>query len=237
MGERLYRTAIFAGLFALAGCAGFIQRSEIIQQPKTIQNQIGLGPPAGRGGDDRSRAIVERLLSASLDDDALGRFASAHACFLDGLQPSGGAPLHIECPDLVEVTGGRALSASTDGRHVKISQTLLELVANRDDELAFVVAHELGHILRGHNHANARLLFEGRQQFEFEADSVGLGLVTQAGYRPDAALALLQRWSAIAGGAEHTSSHPPFAERIDRLKVQIATSAAKSMVTMGSPAE
>lgn len=122
-----------------------------------------------------------------------------------------------------EVIPGESPNAmALPGGFVFISRSLVELCERRPDELAFVIGHEMGHIIRGHawdrmlNDAMLRvastvgaragalggwLRQNGRQVLlsahsrdsEREADEFGLRLAVAAGFASDGAIALLQR--------------------------------------------
>lgn len=62
-----------------------------------------------------------------------------------------------------------------------------------DDELAAVLGHEIAHSLREH----LREVFGNRQQFELEADLIGVELAARAGYDPRAAMTLWYKLSAV----------------------------------------
>jgi hypothetical protein len=71
-----------------------------------------------------------------------------------------------------------------------IVTTGLFAIAHGEDELAFVLAHEMGHLMLGHTGA---ITAEG---MESEADLVALELMTGAGYEPAGALTFLLRLAA-----------------------------------------
>ncbi len=93
------------------------------------------------------------------------------------------------CGFPVELTGGDEFLASTNGKRIKISGGTLRFVSN-DDELAFVLAHELTHILSGHS---GTMRGSSRKEAELEADRLGIYIVARAGYSVDTALHLLSR--------------------------------------------
>ncbi len=96
-------------------------------------------------------------------------------------------------PDLcgfpVKLTDGDEFLASTDGKKIKISRGALRFVSD-DDELAFVLAHELTHILSGHSGA---MRGSSRKEAELEADRLGIYIVARAGYSIETAARLLPR--------------------------------------------
>jgi predicted Zn-dependent protease len=129
------------------------------------------------------------------------------------------------------------------GGFVFITEPLLDLCAQDPDELAFLLGHEMGHVLRGHarsqltartflNAVTARLAGAGlmlrqllnqgySRELELEADGEGARLAAAAGFDPRAAARALQRLargaSGNAGLMEYFSSHPPLAERVRKL--------------------
>ncbi|MGB7723059.1 MAG: M48 family metallopeptidase [Bryobacteraceae bacterium] len=129
------------------------------------------------------------------------------------------------------------------GGFVFITEPLVDLCAQDPDELAFLLGHEMGHVLRGHarsqltartflNAVTARLAGAGlmlrqllnqgySRELELEADGEGARLAAAAGFDPGAAARALQRLargaSGNAGLMEYFSSHPPIAERVRKL--------------------
>ena len=118
------------------------------------------------------------------------------------------------------------------GGFIFVARSLVELCDNDRDEMAFVVAHEMAHVIR--RHAINRLLRQtalsaaalaapGRgslapwikkvglewleraysQEHEFEADAFGALLMRAAGFDPAGAIRLLQR----LGGLDQTPDH------------------------------
>lgn len=97
-----------------------------------------------------------------------------------------------------------------------------------DDELAFVIAHEVVHSLRDH----AREKYnrnDGSNEFialahavEFEADYLALDLLKQAGYDPKKSLGYLKKMRnfyallKVQQGGDH-ATHPSISDRYDRL--------------------
>jgi len=124
---------------------------------------------------------------------------------------------------------GKVINAfACPGGPLYFTKSLVE-VMDRDDQLAFVVGHETGHVEREHgrqainqallvNTAGSLLLGNASELAQFgagvaltlysqgysrqqerEADSVGLQLMAKAGYRPEAAVEALQK----LGGSEY----------------------------------
>ena len=149
---------------------------------------------------------------------------------------------------VVEVVLGDEVNAfALPGGWVFVTRPLLELVRGDADEIAFILAHEMGHIIRRHPlqriladrtaAAALRRLPAGRalapwlrksgskllrsaysRRLELQADRVGARLVRAAGFDPTASSALLRRLQqAEAPLLEYFSSHPPLAARIATL--------------------
>ena len=102
------------------------------------------------------------------------------------------------CASLIEMIPSRKRNALADGEVVQV--TSATVAATRDnDELAFVIAHELAHNIKGHYdwlQANRRTKANIRKT-EVEADSLGIMLMAKAGYDPQAAARF---WNHFGGG-------------------------------------
>jgi predicted Zn-dependent protease len=133
------------------------------------------------------------------------------------------------------------------GGFVFITEPLLDLCAQDRDELAFLLGHEMGHVLRGHaksqltasaflNAVTARLSGAGlllrqglskgySRELELEADREGARLAAAAGFDPGAAARALCRLEQVstgnAGLLEYFPSHPPFSERVQKLRTRL----------------
>jgi predicted Zn-dependent protease len=129
------------------------------------------------------------------------------------------------------------------GGFVFITEPLLGVCGENQDELAFILGHEIGHILCGHarnqltasallNAVTSRLPGAGAmlgqflskgyaRELELEADREGVRLAGAAGFDRRAAATALRRMAKAsttdAGLAEYFSSHPPFEDRIRSL--------------------
>ncbi len=140
------------------------------------------------------------------------------------------------------------------GGFVFVTDGLLRLNADDRDASAFVVAHEMGHVLLSHarDRFMADLVFDvvGRRvpaagrvvremlgkgysrDQELDADREAVRLLQAAGFHPDGAVRALERLARHApdqaGLAEYFSTHPPLHERIRALR---KTSGANSVRT------
>ena len=142
------------------------------------------------------------------------------------------------------VPAGVSNAYALPGGFVFITEPLVDLCAQDADELAFLLGHEMGHVLCGHaksqltartflNAVTARLAGAGlmlrqllnqgySRELELEADGEGARLAAAAGFDPRAAARALERLargaSGNAGLMEYFSSHPPIAERVRKLE-------------------
>ena len=102
------------------------------------------------------------------------------------------------CASLIEMIPSRKRNALADGEVVQV--TSATVAATRDnDELAFVIAHELAHNIKGHYdwlQANRRTKVNIRKT-EIEADTLAVVLMARAKYDPHAAARF---WSHFGGG-------------------------------------
>jgi len=116
-------------------------------------------------------------------------------------------------PAQVEVTG--TLRGRADGRHIFISDGMANLAGN-DDQLAFVLAHELAHAVLEHRTRPDVTGVRGASNWaismrrglslsaEADADRMGLFLAARAGFDPYAALEFLERYEEADSGARYT---------------------------------
>ena len=140
------------------------------------------------------------------------------------------------CASDVQLDLSGQLNAAADGQMVTISRGLLDAMPS-DDELAFVIGHELAHNILGHRHfleAEGMRRYEpfsglGRsgnrlRETEKQADYLGLYLVAWAGYdvrgaaelcrhleRADPLIRLFSDWT-----------HPGIGARIEALSAEAA---------------
>ena len=145
-----------------------------------------------------------------------------------------------------EVLGGDDVNAcALPGGYIFVTESLGQLCEWDAAELAFVIAHEMAHVVRGHTwdrvvgsavfsalaHRLGGPLGQLSREFldkaysrdrELEADAFALRLMTAAGYSHDGATHLLQRLAQL-NPDQHThlsgyfATHPATRERIKRL--------------------
>jgi predicted Zn-dependent protease len=152
-------------------------------------------------------------------------------------ESAGKRPFHFQV-----IAGPAANAYALPGGFVFITRQLLDLCAD-EDEAAFVLAHEMGHVLSKHfvgkytmdfvlsrikaGQLIGELLGKGysREQ-EHEADSKGLALAAEAGFNPSGAHRFLQKLDTFPRNtsilAEYFSTHPTPVERITQLRNQPA---------------
>ena len=132
------------------------------------------------------------------------------------------------CPSRVELARSAQHNAFADGRHVFLTTGVLALVRD-DDELAFVIAHEMAHNILGHAavmrggqvaHGLGRHLGKSGaliRASEREADRLAGELMLDAGYDPVAGAQLLQRFGTDLGIALF-AAHDAAGTRIDAIR-------------------
>ncbi|HEV8339232.1 MAG TPA: M48 family metalloprotease [bacterium] len=142
-------------------------------------------------------------------------------------------------------------AVSLPGGFIYVTRGMLDGLRS-DDELAYVLAHEIAHVNQRHHvqlieqyfalSIVITLFFGGdattgqiadfvgflltrgfSRGREFEADEVGVGFAHRAGFRADAALAVLERLRAIEGRDPSQvevlfRTHPGLADRIVRIR-------------------
>lgn len=120
------------------------------------------------------------------------------------------------CASRVELVPGGKLNAAADGSIVQITSGVLEQ-AKDDNELAFIIAHEMAHNILKHRERLDRI---GRSAInvrttETEADLLGLRLMRAAGYDPMAAARFWARFGKKTGaGIFSDGSHLRTKDRV-----------------------
>jgi len=123
---------------------------------------------------------------------------------------------------IVASYNGQAINAFGNADSVIVTYGLSELISDSPSELAFAVAHEMGHVYQYRN--GGQLLFDSDP--EFDADTWGLLLSLSAGYDPYAAAGTLAKLSMATGQAGlvqqfeaqlSSDAHKSFNQRLDSL--------------------
>ncbi|MEW6413704.1 MAG: M48 family metalloprotease [Pseudomonadota bacterium] len=177
-------------------------------------------PPAATRADPRDAALGAQLhpdilkATPALDHPGLQAYVDAVGQRLAKQGPQSGLAWHFTVLDSPGVN-----AFSLPGGYVYVTRGLLAYL-NSEAELAAVLAHELGHVLARHGMASAaadadslrqalaasRADGYGRER-ELEANRLGVGILAQAGYAPQAladvmsTLKLQERYAAEHGRA------------------------------------
>lgn len=158
-----------------------------------------------------------------------GTGVSTISLWRDGVVSTVGmAPLPA-CPSRVHLARSNQRNAYADGRHVFLTTGLLARLRT-DDELAFVIAHEMAHnilhhatIMRGSDvkHGLGRTLGRsGRivRETERAADARAGDLMIDAGFDPVAGAGVLDRLGGSGLGIDLFAAHDSAASRIAAMR-------------------
>ena len=100
----------------------------------------------------------------------------------------------------------------------------LAISSESESELAFVIAHELGHVLLGHHsEASERINLDELKNRELAADAFGAKALIRAGYAINGAYSSIQRLTNSWGfyTEQGNSGYPTNIERLTNLQDQI----------------
>lgn len=124
------------------------------------------------------------------------------------------------CGGNVVLSTSSNLNAWSDGKRVMVTTAMMQQAAN-DDELAFVIAHEMAHNILGHAQNDSMGLFgmlgfgSGRvKRMEVDADSYAVPLMNAAGYSPFGGISFLEGASHRLWWSDLSLDHPSFGRRI-----------------------
>lgn len=140
------------------------------------------------------------------------------------------------CDWSIEVTPSQAISARADGHYISVTSRLVDL-ADRDDTLAFVLAHEMAHNLQRESPDFATRPLRDRER---DADRVGMILAARAGYDTSDASDFVRSlgrisWFSRFGWGAHDAPAVR-AAALDRIHEEIATEGAHALpLQLGRP--
>ncbi len=176
-------TAIVACWAVIALCAACASDSDVRPASRPAADQADPSAKPDRLADVASRITL----------------ALADVCDCRGTQHAGSTTLRL-CGYAIKIDNMSELEASTNGRRIRITSGMLRFFAH-DDELAFVLAHEVSHILLGHAGA-----FDGlsARVAEAEADKLAIQIVSKSGFNTEIAAnfpeRLAQFYPSMNGG-------------------------------------
>jgi hypothetical protein len=164
----------------------------------------------------------------------------AFAALLARARPDGGVPLVVRrdgqlhtielrpapgCGGDLALANSSELNAWSDGAHVVVTTAMARL-ARSDDEIAFVIAHEMAHNILGHSQGagERRGIFGGiakARRDETDADSFAVSLMSRGGFQPEGGITFLRTvgrrmWWALS------LDHPSFDRRIRTVSTAMA---------------
>jgi beta-barrel assembly-enhancing protease len=127
------------------------------------------------------------------------------------------------CASRFQVVPAKNLRAKADGRYVQITSALVEDL--NDEELAFILAHELAHNILKHR---VRINEAGRNSrtirlSEIEADRLSVYLLDRAGFSPEASISFWNRFRSGPGfNPFGSATHLNWKKRAALLQEEIA---------------
>lgn len=229
------------------------------------------------GGPAEAAGLQAGDVITAVDGAPLAQGAAGEVALVKALDASQGQPVRLaylrhgttldtvvvpvnSCDFAVYYTDDDEVNAFSDGRRVVVQSGLVHF-AESDDELAVVMAHELGHNvgrhyqtkrdnarrgaiideilaaggLNSHHRFERRAAMRYSQDFEFEADRVGLYFAALGSYDLAAAQRFWRRMSA-----EHTSdieinyqgTHPSTPQRLVAIEKTIADIKARQALNL-----
>lgn len=123
---------------------------------------------------ERISKIWYQVLNFALNDPATGLTQEPHLV----VDPTQTMINSYACPWI------NPSCTAADLNSVHIFMNIGELLSDSDSELAFVIAHELGHIIQGHGTGSGPVYLIFNKDPEWDADQWGLWLSLAAGYDP-----------------------------------------------------
>ncbi|GHA85356.1 hypothetical protein GCM10009069_05620 [Algimonas arctica] len=129
----------------------------------------------------------------------------------------------LECYRPIHVTDERQRVARTRVDGIEISHGLIEFTRN-EHELAFVMAHELSHMILGHpqmiaeGQANGSINRRKRRIMELDADSAAAIILARSGFDPAASYQFISRLTTLHEiSFMSLSNHPSRKSRLRNL--------------------
>jgi hypothetical protein len=206
-------------------------------QPGDAIVQIdGFGMPTGKSRSasaDFTRTGAAQLVIARAFSDGTARLSLMREGKAVALELAAARA----CPTIFQVVPEGTMNAEADGRYVQIATDLVAL-AQSDDELAAVLAHELAHNILNHRAELDRLRVDrgllagiGRnarlvRQTEVEADRLSIYLMARAGYTAERAILFWQRVRHATRRLLPDRTHPRWSERLRTMQLAIDRIAA-----------
>lgn len=163
---------------------------------------IALPRTVSRRADYSRTAATAEVLAAALAQPPAILFLTSRTISISGDRG---------CPSSVELVPGRQLNALADGRHVQISGTMYQFAAS-DDELAFIIAHELAHNLLPE--AARATDGSGQRLAELAADRSAIRMMACAGYDTRVVVPLMERLHRRNRLSWLDGSHPAWPRRL-----------------------
>jgi len=134
------------------------------------------------------------------------------------------------------VRKGEPNAFSLPGGYIFVTRAMLELCQRNEDEVAFILSHEMAHVIRGHAMdriiSNSAISIASRtvniaglfapwlrkvgvkflesaysRDMESDADILGARLLTASGYDPQASVRLLSRLAELNQASDHLSTY------------------------------
>ncbi|MEE9347731.1 MAG: M48 family metalloprotease [Robiginitomaculum sp.] len=182
-------TILSAGV--LSACASAPSPYDIIGEPDPLHHQI-------------SEAEFSHLKSRLIRTGANLMRANARVCAKTRTIETPSESFEI-CANKVGIERSRVKNAHTNGQTILVTTAMI--AALDDDELAFIIAHELAHSTQGHDMMKGSL-----PALELDADYAAVFLMDAASYNLKGA----SRALSVLGMSQRaaTDSHPAGADRL-----------------------
>jgi Zn-dependent protease with chaperone function len=194
----------------------------------------GVPIPIEAGLGDPFDAVRAQARNDAVDDllIRMGDRPFAITVLRDGTRVSVRLAPRLICPSRVRLARSNQRNAFADGRHVFLTTGVLNTVRS-DDELAFVIGHEMAHNILDHaavmrrdevRHGLGRTLGHSGQiirDTERAADRLAGDLMLDAGFDPVAGIEVLRRLGGVDLGIKAFASHAPVKERIAAMRTLV----------------